>query len=168
MSGKYTDELNTKSKTKGRLADAYADLVTAAKDGSVSRMVVSDFKSIVGRCNSAFIGYGQQDSQEFLRFALDGLSSDVNRVTTKSKYKELDYKEESKEEQSQGWWDYFLKREDSHIMDLFQGQLISSTECHRCGHKSLAFDNFMDLSLPIPKDESRSLYSRISNVTLSK
>lgn len=130
MDGKYLNDINTKSKTKGSLAKAYAELVSDAKEGSVSRTVISNFKSIVGKCNSAFIGYGQQDSQEFLRFAIDGLSGDLNRVTTKPKYKELKFDKESKEEQSKEWWEYFLKREDSHITDLFMGQLISTTECH--------------------------------------
>ena len=128
MSGKYEDDLNTKSKTKGNLAKAYADLVSNAKSGSVSRSVVSDFKSLVGRCNSQFIGYGQQDSQEFLRFALDGLSADLNRIKTKVKYKELKFTNESKKEQSDEWWSYFKSIEDSFIIDLFQGQLMNMTE----------------------------------------
>lgn len=168
MSGKYESDLNTKSKTKGQLAKAYSDLVSSAKSGSVTRSVVSDFKSLVGRCNSQFIGYGQQDSQEFLRFALDGLSADLNRITTKAKYKELNFKTETEEEQSDEWWKYFKSIEDSYITDLFQGQLMNKTECHSCGHKSLAFDNFMDLSLPLPKEESKSLYIRTSSVSLEQ
>lgn len=168
MSGKYKHDLNTKSKTRGKLAEAYAQLVTSAKSGSVSRMVVSDFKSLIGRCNSQFIGYGQQDSQEFLRFALDELSADLNRVTSKPKYKELKFTNESKSEQSDAWWDYFKNIEDSKITDLFQGQLMSITECHSCGHQSLAFDNFMDLSLSLPKEKSRSLYSLTSSVSLKQ
>ena len=168
MSGKYEDDLNKKSKTKGQLAKAYADLVSSAKSGSVTRTVVSDFKSLIGRCNSQFIGYGQQDSQEFLRFALDELSADLNRITTKSKYKELKFTNESQKEQSDEWWSYFKSIEDSYITDLFQGQLMNMTECHSWGHQSLAFDNFMDLSLPLPKEESKSLYSRVGSVTLSQ
>lgn len=126
----HDDELNTKSKTKGRLAEAYASLVKSAKSGNVSRMTVSDFKSLVGRFNSQFIGYGQQDSQEFLRFALDGLSADLNRITKKQKYKELKFESETKHQQAEAWWEYFLGREDSHITDMFQGQLVSITECH--------------------------------------
>jgi ubiquitin C-terminal hydrolase len=112
------------------------------------------------------MGYGQQDSQEFLRLALDELSADLNRIKTKSKYKELNFDKETKDKQSQEWWDYSLSIEDSFITDLFQGQLMSVTECHSCGHESLAFDVFMDLSLSIPEDKSRSLYSRTSSVTL--
>ena len=130
MSGKYEHDLNEKSKTKGKLAKAYAELVTSAKSGSVSRSCVSSFKSLIGRCNSQFSGYGQQDSQEFLRFALDELSADLNRIKNKPKYKELNFTNESKNKQSQEWWNYFKSIEDSHITDLFQGQLISITECH--------------------------------------
>lgn len=168
MSGKYRHDLNEKSKTKGKLAKAYAELVTSAKSGSVTRLVVSEFKSLIGRVNNQFIGYGQQDSQEFLRFALDELSADLNRVITKPKYKELNFDKETKEEQSEKWWDYGKSIENSYITDLFQGQLMSVTEWHSWGHQSLAFDSFMDLSLPIPSEESKSLYGRTSSVTLKQ
>ena len=169
LSGLYADDINTKtSKTKGKIANAYAKLVKSAKSGSVTRSYVSDFKSCLGRVNSQFLGFGQQDSQEFLRCALDYLSADLNKITTKPKYKELKFKKESKHEQAEAWWEYFMSREDSYITDLFQGQLISITKCHSCSHESLAFDSFMDLSLSIPEDSSRSLYSRTSSVSLGK
>lgn len=37
------------------------------------------------------------------------------------------------------------------MSDLFEGQLMNRTQCLSCGHQSLAFDNFMDLSVEIPK-----------------
>jgi ubiquitin C-terminal hydrolase len=168
MSAKYTDDLDKKSKTKGQLSKSYATLVTSAKSGNVTRSGVSDFKSFIGRWNSQFSGYGQQDSQEFLRFALDGLSNELNRITSKPKYKELVFKNESKHEQSEAWWDYFKSREDSFITDLFQGQLANITECHSCGHQSFSFDIFQDLSLSIPEERTKSLYSRSSTITLEQ
>ena len=61
--GTFESEINSTSKTKGSLAWAYSDLVKSAKkDGSVSSYLVWDFKSIVGRYNSTFDGYGQQDA----------------------------------------------------------------------------------------------------------
>mgnify|MGYP001126578104 CR=1 FL=1 len=42
-------------------------------------------------------------------------------------------------------------RDDSIITDLFEGQLCSKIECQKCGYQSLTFDNFMDLSVQIPK-----------------
>lgn len=84
---KGTLEINSNSKTRGRLAEAYAELVKEAKrDGHVSSTSLWNFKSIVAKLNPTFDGYGQQDAQEFLRFALDGLSLDLNRVTSKPKY----------------------------------------------------------------------------------
>lgn len=128
IKGTHENELNSKSKTKGKLAKSYATLVKSAKGGSVPRMVIYDFKSLIGRYNSQFMGYGQQDSQEFLRFALDGLSADLNRVTKKKEYKELKFTTETKHEQAEAWWEYFKNRENSHITDLFLGQLVSITE----------------------------------------
>lgn len=40
-------------------------------------------------------------------------------------------------------------------MDLFTGQLMNKMECLKCDFKSLAFDNFMDLSVPIPRKASK-------------
>ena len=37
------------------------------------------------------------------------------------------------------------------FLDLFVGQLKSELICQFCGYKSVTFDPFWDLSLPIPK-----------------
>ena len=37
------------------------------------------------------------------------------------------------------------------MTDIFEGQLMSQIECLSCKHKATAFDNFMDLSVEIPK-----------------
>ncbi len=44
-----------------------------------------------------------------------------------------------------------MERDNSVVTDFFDGQLMNKIECLKCGHKSLAFDNFMDLSLSIPR-----------------
>ena len=58
-------------------------------------------------------------------------------------------------EQSDIWWNYYKDRDDSIITELFSGQLMSSTDCKHCKTKSLAFDNFMDLSVSIPRSSVR-------------
>lgn len=40
--------------------------------------------------------------------------------------------------------------DNSRILDLFVGQLKSTLKCTHCGHCSVTFDPFWDLSLPIP------------------
>lgn len=48
-------------------------------------------------------------------------------------------------------WQRYKSREKSHISELFVGQLKSTLECSTCGFKSVTFDPFWDLSLPIPR-----------------
>lgn len=43
------------------------------------------------------------------------------------------------------------------MTDLFEGQLINRTQCLSCGFQDLAFDNFMDLSVEIPRKAVRFL-----------
>jgi ubiquitin carboxyl-terminal hydrolase 8 len=52
-------------------------------------------------------------------------------------------------------WEEYLKRNRSVIVDLFQGQLKSSVRCLSCNHRSVKFDIFMFLSLPIPETADR-------------
>lgn len=54
-------------------------------------------------------------------------------------------------EQSEKWAHYYKQRDDSIMSDCFEGQLMNRTVCLSCGHQALAFDNFMDLSLEIPR-----------------
>lgn len=43
----------------------------------------TNFKSQIQKFAPRFMGYAQQDAQEFLRYLLEGLHEDVNRVTVK-------------------------------------------------------------------------------------
>lgn len=44
------------------------------------------------------------------------------------------------------------QRNRSIIVDLFQGQLRSALQCGVCGHRSVTFDPFMYLTVPLPDD----------------
>lgn len=48
-------------------------------------------------------------------------------------------------------WQRYLRRDNSKIVDLFVGQFKSTLKCTHCGHCSVTFDPFWDLSLPIPQ-----------------
>ena len=63
------------------------------------------------------------------------------------------------EEQSEKWAQYYRARDNSIMTDLFEGQLMNRLNCLSCGHNSLAFDNFMDLSVEIPRKAVRMLGS---------
>ena len=53
---------------------------------------------------------------------LDGIHNELNRVTTKPAYKEIDCDKETVDKQSEIWANYFKARDDSIITDLFEGQ----------------------------------------------
>ena len=63
------------------------------------------------------------------------------------------------EQQSEEWARYYKARDDSIMTDLFEGQLINRTQCLSCGFQDCAFDNFMDLSVEIPRKAVRYLGS---------
>lgn len=80
------------------------------------------------------------------------MHDELNRVKSKPKYRELDFGNNMPiEQQSQEWSQYYKARDDSIMTDLFEGQLINRTKCLSCGFTDCAFDNFMDLSVEIPR-----------------
>jgi hypothetical protein len=47
-------------------------------------------------------------------------------------------------------WSVCRARNDSYIVDHFQGLLKSTLDCPNCGHNKRKFDPFMYLSVPLP------------------
>lgn len=112
----------------------------------------SELKKAIGNFAERFSGYEQHDAQEFLRFFLDGLHEDLNRIRTKPKYYEIKDREGATDQEiSDEYWQYYNERNSSTMSDLFCGQLQSQVVCQECQHRSVCFDVFWDISLPIPK-----------------
>eukprot|EP00667_Euglena_gracilis_P011761 EG_transcript_12039 len=153
VDGHYLKVLQ-QSRRHSPLTDAVADLIDQQQRGGKKVINPSALKSAVGARMPSFAGFNQQDAQEFLRFTLDNLHEELNRVTGKVPYEELkDIPGETDWQGSGRWWANHRIRNDSFLMDLFCGQLKSHVTCRRCGYLSKAFDPFMDLSLPL-KGES--------------
>lgn len=149
----FTGDLCHRSQTKGKLAIAFAHLVNELASGpDYSSQRPETLKRLVASIAPQFAGYGQHDSQEFLRFLIDGLHDDLNRIKLKPEYEEIkDGPKESDEVKSHRWWKNYMDRNNSIFTDLFVGQLSSTIVCQTCQHVSKAFDPFWDLSLPVPK-----------------
>lgn len=66
---------------------AFAEVIKELWSEDSSDRVVNtvSLKSQIQRFAPRFIGYAQQDAQEFLRYLLEGLHEDVNRITEKPK-----------------------------------------------------------------------------------
>lgn len=104
-----------------KISSAYHELLTDARNNRGSAIAPTDLKNQISKVAKQFTGYGQQDAQEFLRFLLDGMHNELNRVTSKPKYKEINCDKESMERQAEVWYQYFKARDDSIIADLFEG-----------------------------------------------
>jgi ubiquitin carboxyl-terminal hydrolase 4/11/15 len=114
------------------------------------------FKSVIGRYAPAFSGYGQQDSQEFVGFLLDGLQEDLNRIKKKPYIEKPDSTDDminnpaAVREMAAKVWDITKQRDDSVIADLFTGMYKSTLVCPVCDKVSITFDPFTNLTLPLP------------------
>lgn len=86
-----------------------------------------------------FKGSDQHDSQEFLAFLLDGLHEDLNMVRDKPAPVEFTPEREAELERlptqiaAEREWNIYLRRDDSIIVRLFQGQYKSQLKCLTCG-----------------------------------
>ncbi|KAL0972816.1 hypothetical protein UPYG_G00195070 [Umbra pygmaea] len=149
----YRRDLSSNSRTNtGALMEEFAKLLQTMWTSQSSEAVgPSEFKTQIQRYAPRFVGYNQQDAQEFLRFLLDGLHNEVNRVTVRPRGNTEDLDHLPDREKGEKMWSKYLEREDSKIVDLFVGQLKSSLTCSTCGYCSTVFDPFWDLSLPIAK-----------------
>ncbi|KAM8927104.1 ubiquitin carboxyl-terminal hydrolase 2 isoform 2-T2 [Pelodytes ibericus] len=151
MQNSHRRDLNSKT-CNTAIMEEFARLLQAMWTCSVNEVVSpSEFKTQIQRYAPRFMGYNQQDAQEFLRFLLDGLHNEVNRVTVRPRpsCQDLDHMPDT--EKGRQMWKRYLEREDSRIVELFVGQLKSSLTCTECGYCSTVFDPFWDLSLPIAK-----------------
>ena len=136
---RFTDShLHTGAALRGKLAKEFHSLAEDMLQGRSSSVISpAQIRSLLVRYAPQFTGYSLQDSHECLRFFLDGMHEDLNRVRRKPKYVEMkDVRGESVQAASERWWEYCLSCWDSEIQDIFGGQLFSETACAACGHKS--------------------------------
>lgn len=134
----YRDELNRSNPLGmgGEIAEAYGALLTKIWSTSGgSSYSPREFKQQLQRFAPQFSGYQQHDSQEFLAFLLDGLHEDLNRVLQKPYVTNPDWEGGGNKELvelARKSWEGYISRNDSAIVDLFQGQYKSTLVCPEC------------------------------------
>jgi len=136
---------------KGEVASAFGSLISKIWTGDSRAVAPTTLRQKISKFNPIFTGYQQHDAQELLAFLLDGLHEDLNRVHNKPYIEDVEADGRDDEELAMEAWKGYLQRNRSIIVDLFQGQLRNELRCNKCGHKSLKFDPFMYLSLPVER-----------------
>ena len=135
----------------GKLAQAYHSLLEDMWLAKDSKTAPHDLKRVLGKRVARFSGYGQQDACELLNYLLDLIHEDLNRVKKKPYVEMPDSDGHPDEELSNLFWNGFLARNQSIIVDLMYGQLKSTVTCLECHNISISFDPFLTLSLPISR-----------------
>ncbi|KAL8276325.1 hypothetical protein RQP46_011291 [Phenoliferia psychrophenolica] len=157
LSGVYKSEINRDNPLgmKGQVADAFGQLIERLWSPSSSGSYAPrEFKQALSKFAPAFTGYGQQDSQELLAFLLDGTHEDLNRIRKKPSTASPDWvmggTERDMVEMAKVCWEQYRARNDSVIVDLFQGQYRSTVVCPDCDKVSITFDPFMYVTTNLP------------------
>jgi hypothetical protein len=144
---------------KGDVAQAYGELIANMWSGKINYYAPKSLKQNVARYAPQFSGYSQQDSQEFMSFLLDGLHEDLNLVKQKPYMEKKDddgISEDTKLAAEQ--WDYYRKRNQSKIHDIFHGQIKSVVQCLDCKTLGRTFDPICFLSLPLPNKKKIRIF----------
>ncbi|TBU43823.1 cysteine proteinase [Dichomitus squalens] len=152
--------------TKGVLALAFANILRDMWQGEGGTLSPVTFRRSICSHAPQFSGSEQHDSQEFLSFLLDGLHEDLNRILQKRNIESTPEREAELEKlptqiASEQEWQIYRMRDDSLIVDFFQGQYRNRMECLTCHKTSTTYNTFMYLTLPIPT-------GRASKVTLQQ
>ncbi|KAJ9097437.1 hypothetical protein QFC19_006807 [Naganishia cerealis] len=140
--GSFKRAINTVNPmgTKGDLAKAFATLISVLWNEQYTFLSPVTFRKSISTYAPSFAGTDQHDSQEFLSFLLDGLHEDLNRIRTKPPPVEMSPEREAALESlppsvaAEKEWQIYKQRNDSLIVDLFQGQYRNRMECLTC-HK---------------------------------
>ncbi|XAO22189.1 hypothetical protein I312_100956 [Cryptococcus bacillisporus CA1280] len=163
LDGTFSRSINKENPlgTKGELAKAWAELLRVLWSEKYEFLSPMTFRKQITHFAPQFLGSDQHDSQEFLSFVLDGLHEDLNRIKRKPPPVEMTPEREAMLESappevaSEREWAIYRQRNDSLIVDLFQGQYRNRLECLTCHKTSTTYDAFMYMSLPVPSGKTK-------------
>ncbi|KAL5633376.1 hypothetical protein ACGC1H_003762 [Rhizoctonia solani] len=142
--------------TRGELANAFYALLRDMWQGDLPYLTPVPFRKSICAHARQFAGSEQHDAQEFLLFLLDGLHEDLNRIIVKPQFEELTPEREAELERMPKQlagaheWARYKRRNDSIVVDYFQGQFCNQMQCLTCGQTSTTYNAFLNLSVPIP------------------
>lgn len=160
LEAQYKNEINYHNPLghKGEIAISFGSLLQDLWSGNYCSIGPHHFQHKLSRIAPQFGDFQQHDSQELLSFLLDGLHEDLNKVIHKrySEVKDNPISNKTNHILAFEAWQRHLLRNNSIIVDLFQGLFKSKITCPTCNQVSLAFDPYMFLNLPLVPDQDRT------------
>ncbi|XP_071807024.1 uncharacterized protein [Asterias amurensis] len=164
LSGDYLRDINRKSAGEGNLIKGFADLMKQLWEPKKRESVAPNKLHLAfQKISKQFRGSKQQDAQEFLRYLLSELHDETNTAAGSKKSKEADVPDDiSEEEKAEIYWERYRARDNSIFSRIFVGQLKSTLECQTCKSRSVTFDIFWDLSVPVPERKGSGFQRRTS------
>lgn len=163
LNNKWKEEINADNPIghKGAIAKVYAGLLESIySTGNASSFAPKNFKQTLGKANSLFSGYGQQDSQEFVSWLVDALHEDLNRVHVKPYRENPDSDDNTFRDPNairalgETYRSNHRARNDSVATDLFSGFYKNTMVCPECEKVSITFDPYSQLTLQLPIEQT--------------
>ncbi|KAL6040568.1 hypothetical protein STEG23_019302 [Scotinomys teguina] len=151
-----TEPLEVNLEPPGPLTLAMSQFLNEMQENKKRIVTPKELFSQVCKKATRFKGYQQQDSQELLRYLLDGMRAEEHQRVSKGILKAFgNSTEKLDEEVRKKVKDYEKKKTIPSFVDrIFGGELTSTIMCDECRTVSLVHESFLDLSLPVLDDQS--------------
>ena len=153
----YQNDINLQTTfgSNGVLVKAYSDLINLMWLSKFVKINPHFFRVAFCVSTHKFMNSQQQDAMEFISLLLNYLHEDLNRVKQKP-YLIIEEQREKESDilASQRIYSYNLKRDNSIIIDLFNGQFQNTIKCTTCFKEFKKYESFNNISLPIPEEHN--------------
>ncbi|XP_029400187.1 ubiquitin carboxyl-terminal hydrolase 16 isoform X3 [Mus pahari] len=151
-----TEPLEVNLEPPGPLTLAMSQFLIEMQENKKRVVTPKELFSQVCKKATRFKGYQQQDSQELLRYLLDGMRAEEHQRVSKGILKAFGNSTEKLDEEVKNKVkDYEKKKAIPSFVDrIFGGELTSTIMCDECRTVSLVHESFLDLSLPVLDDQS--------------
>lgn len=167
--------INNPIGAKGELVTSFANLANDIWSGKYISIKPLKLKESIDNFTNQFKGTQQQDAHELVTFLLDGIHEDLNnnqnlnanynsaifyyknRILS-SHLSMLSNSGISPDEiaSANEIWENHKSKNNSIIVDMFQGLLRSQIVCPYCHETTVVFDPYMTLSLPLARQHAQT------------
>jgi ubiquitin carboxyl-terminal hydrolase 8 len=152
------------------LVDQWYDMLTrlwSTHKGIKPEGYVGNVKRISANTDDMmFVGYGQNDSQEYLSFFMNQMHEVLKREVIINVNGEPNNLKDELLLKSYNNWKLYYEKDYSEFVNLFHGQMINIVDCPETEEKRFNFEPFSTLQLSVPKTNRKiNIYECIDAYT---